>query len=87
VALVLASFLAVTTSVVWRRSLGSGQAQRLQALSTQRAALDAQHAQLEGDVRRAASLLGLARDAQRLGMKVPSDSQVIFLVRPRPQGR
>jgi DMSO/TMAO reductase YedYZ heme-binding membrane subunit len=82
VAVVLASFLAVTMSVIWRRSVGTSEARRLQALSNRLAALDAQHAQLEGQVRQSASLVGLAPAAQRLGMRMPNDSQVIYLPLP-----
>ena len=83
VALVLASFLAVATSVVWRRSVGSTQARRLHSLGSKRAELEAQRAQLDGDVRRAVSRPQLIPMAQRLGMKVPDDSQVVWLARPR----
>jgi type II secretory pathway component PulJ len=87
VALVLASFLAVATSVVWRRSLGSTQARRLHALGATRAELEARRAQLDGDVRRAASRPQLVPMAQRLGMRVPDDSQVVWLARPRSPER
>ena len=42
----------------------------------------AQRAKLEGEVRRASSQVQLAPRVQRLGMRVPSDSQVIDLPDP-----
>jgi hypothetical protein len=83
VALALASFLAVATSVIWRRSVGSTQARHLHALGARRAELEAQRAQLDGAVRRAASRPQLVPAAQRLGMRVPDDSQVVWLAQPR----
>ena len=85
VALVLASFLLVATSVIWRRSLGSQQARRLHALGAKRSELEAQRAQLDGEVRRAVSRPKLVPAAERLGMRVPDDSQVVWLSRPRTQ--
>jgi cell division protein FtsL len=87
VALVLAAFLIVSISVVWRRSVGSAQARRLHELGTRLAELEAQRTQLDGDVKRAISRPQLVPVAQRLGMKVPDDSQVIWLAKPRPPTR
>jgi len=82
VALGLAGFLAVTTSVTWRRARGSQAATRLHALRTEYDALQAERTQLEGAVRRAASRVELVPRVERLGMRVPSDSQVIDLLLP-----
>jgi hypothetical protein len=87
VALGLAAFLVVTSSVIWRRSHGNAEARRLHALGTEAAALDAQRAELENAVRRAASQVQLAPLAQRLGMRTPNDSQVIWLPAPDPRER
>ncbi len=87
VAVTLASFLAVAVSVVWRRAVGSTSAAALQALSTQRAELEAQRAQLAGEIRRITSRPQLEPVVRRLGLNMPNDSQVISLRRPAPRGR
>lgn len=85
VALGLAGFLAVTTSVTWRRARGSQVATRLHALRAEYDALQAERTQLEGAVRRAGGRVELVPRVERLGMRVPSDSQVIDL--PLPEKR
>jgi outer membrane murein-binding lipoprotein Lpp len=82
IAIGLAGFLVVTTSVVWRRARGSAEAAKLHRLGAQVDELQAQRAKLEGEVRRASSLVELAPRVQRLGMRIPSDSQVIDLPDP-----
>ncbi len=86
VALLLAGFVLVATGVIWRRSVGVAQTQAVQRLEQQRADLTARRAALEGEIRDASSRARLARVAEeRLGLRVPSDSQVITL--PRPAAR
>lgn len=82
IALGLAAFLVVTTSVVWRRAQGSAAAIRLHELGARIDELHAQRAKLDGEVLRASSQVELVPRVQRLGMKVPSDSQVIHLPDP-----
>lgn len=82
IALGLGAFLIVTTSVVWRRAEGTGAAQRLHTLGSRIDELEAQRARLDGEVRRASSRQQLAPRAQKLGMRFPSDSQVIDLPDP-----
>ena len=82
IAMGLAAFLLVTTSVVWRRAKGSTAAIRLHELGTRIDELHAQRSKLDGEVRRAASQVELVPRVQRLGMRVPSDSQVIHLPDP-----
>jgi len=82
IAVGLAAFLVVTTSVVWRRARGSEAASRLHRLGAQVDELQAQRARLDGEVRRASSQLELVPRVQRLGMHFPSDSQVIDLPDP-----
>ena len=85
VALVLFSFVLVATGVIWRRSVGVAQARAIQGLEQQRSSLMARRAALEGEIRDATSRARLAPIAEgRLGMRVPSDSQVITLPRPVP---
>ena len=82
IAMGLAAFLLVTTSVVWRRARGSTAAIRLHELGARIDELHAQRARLEGEVRRASSQVELVPRLQRLGLRVPSDSQVIHLADP-----
>ena len=82
IAMGLAAFLVVTTSVVWRRAEGSAAAIRLHSLGSRIDELESQRARLDGEVRRASSRQELAPRAQRLGMRFPSDSQIIDLPDP-----
>jgi len=82
IALGLAVFLVVTTSVVFRRARGSAAANRLHELGSQVDELRAQRTKLEGEVRRAGSLGVLSSRVERLGLRTPSDSQVIVLPNP-----
>lgn len=83
--LALFGFVLVATGVIWRRSTGIAQSREIRALEQRRAALEAQRAALEGAIRDASSRARLARTAEeRLGMRIPSDSQVIYL--PRTAG-
>jgi outer membrane murein-binding lipoprotein Lpp len=82
IAIGLGAFLVVTTSVIWRRAQGSAAAAKLHDLGAQVDELEAQRAKLEGEVRRASSRVELEPKVQRLGMRVPSDSQVIDLADP-----
>ena len=82
IAIGLAAFLVVTTSVVFRRARGSAAAQRLVDLGSRLDELKAQRARLDGEVRRASSRTELQARAQRQGMRVPNDSQVIDLPDP-----
>ncbi len=81
-ALGVAGFLAVTTSVTWRRARGNQVAARLHDLGSRFDQLQAQRTRLEGEVRRAASRVELVPRVERLGMRFPSDSQVIHLPLP-----
>ena len=87
IALGLAGFLVVTSSVVWRRSLGSTRARRLQQMGEKSATLAAERARLEGEIRAATSRAQLTPVATRLGLRMPSDSQVIDLSRPKAPQR
>lgn len=82
IAIGLVSFLVVTTSVVWRRARGSTAANRLHELGARIDELHAHRARLDGEVRRASSQVELVPRVQRLGLRMPSDSQVIHLPDP-----
>ena len=81
-ALVLAAFVLVTLSIVWRRTLGIGQSERLATLDGKRTELEGERARLESDIRDASSRqqLGVVAVSQ-LGMHIPSDKQVVILPR------
>lgn len=79
VALGLVAVLVVTSSVTWRRARGNLAATRLDSLRAVHDELQAQRSRLEGDVRRAASQVELVPRAERLGLRLPGDQQVIDL--------
>ena len=82
VALTLFGFVLVATSVIWRRTFGQSQSRVVQALERQRADLRAQRAQLQREIRDAASRDKLTPVVeQRLHLRMPSDSQVIVIDR------
>lgn len=83
VAILLVGFVLVTAGVVWRRSAGLSRARDETRLDQRRIALDAERAKLEGDIRDASSRARLAGVAEeRLHMRIPNDSQVVYLRRP-----
>ena len=82
VALTLFGFVLVATSVIWRRTFGQAQSRVVQQLERQRQDLRAQRAQLQREIRDAASRDRITATAeQRLRLRMPSDSQVIVISR------
>lgn len=83
VALVLVGFVLVATGVIWRRSYGTLRAREQNALEQRGAALEAERAKLDGDIRDASSRARLEHVAEeRLNMRIPNDSQVFVVARP-----
>lgn len=83
-ALALLVFLLISGGVIMRRTIGIAGAHELLVLDARRSGLVAERLRLEGEVRAAGSRARLQRLAeQHLGMRVPSDSQVIILRRAR----
>jgi cell division protein FtsL len=83
VGLGLLVFLLVASAVVWRRSRGIAMARELRVLAQRRAQLVAERAALQSEVRIATSRARIGPVAeQRLGMRVPADTQVVFVARP-----
>jgi cell division protein FtsL len=80
VALVLAAFVIVALSIVWRRTIGIEQSSRLAKLDAKRNELESERARLESELREASTRqrLGVAAET-RLGMHVPTDQQVVIL--------
>jgi cell division protein FtsL len=84
VAIVLGAFVLIALSVVWRRTIGIAEAERLAALDNKRATLESDRARLDGEIRDASSRQSLGTAAEHsLGMHVPTDKQVVILPRPR----
>jgi cell division protein FtsL len=84
VGLVLAAFVLIALSIVWRRTIGIAEAERLAALDAKRSTLESDRAHLDAEIRDASSRQSLGTAAEhRLGMHVPTDKQVVILPRPR----
>ena len=78
----LAGFLLVAVGVIWRRTVGHTESRKLQELVRRRDALRNEQLKLEGEIRQASSRAQLAPLVERrLGMRVPSATQVILLKR------
>ncbi|MBK8249030.1 MAG: hypothetical protein IPK85_16760 [Gemmatimonadetes bacterium] len=82
VAVILVTFVLVASAVIMRRTMGAGNARELLELSRKRASLVAERARLVSAIGAATSLSQLEPIvAQRLGMRRPSDGQLIRLPR------
>ena len=83
----LLAFVVTAVIVVWRRGRGYEEVRRIAALDAQVRDLQAQQALLERDLRDATSSARIKPAAERrLGLRMPSDSQLITLPR-RVSGR
>lgn len=82
VALILSAFVLVALAIVWRRTIGISQSERLGALDATRIELEGDRARLESEIRDASArrTLGVSVE-QRLGMHIPTDKQVVILPR------
>ncbi len=82
VGVVLAAFVLVALSIVWRRTIGIGESERLAQLEAKRTGLESERAHLESEIRDASTrqTLGVAAE-RRLGMHIPTDQQVVILPR------
>jgi hypothetical protein len=84
VALALGAFVLIALSIVWRRTIGIAEAERLATLDSRRASLESDRARLDAEIREASSRQSLGAAAERrLGMHVPTDKQVVILPRAR----
>jgi membrane protein implicated in regulation of membrane protease activity len=82
VGVVLAAFVIVALSIVWRRTIGIGESERLALLDSRRAELEGERARLESEIRAASTRQTLgATVEQRLGMHIPTEKQVMILPR------
>lgn len=79
---VLLAFIATAGIVIWRRSLGYAEVQRIGALDLERRDLEALRASLERDLRVATSSARIVPAAERrLGLRRATDSQLVTLSR------
>jgi hypothetical protein len=84
VSLVLAAFVLVALSIVWRRTIGIAQSERLASLDAKRLQLEGERARLDGEIRNASTREHLGATVEsRLGMHIPTDRQVVILPRAR----
>ena len=85
VAIVLAAFVLVALSIVWRRTIGISESERLATLDAKRVELQGERARLETEIRAASARQTLGTSVEhRLGMHIPTDKQVVILPRSRP---
>jgi membrane protein implicated in regulation of membrane protease activity len=82
VALILVAFVLVALAIVWRRTIGISESERLAALDARRVELQGDRARLESEIRDASSRQTLGASVEhRLGMHIPTDKQVVILPR------
>ncbi len=87
VALLLAGFVLVALAIVWRRTVGIGQSDRLTELDARKVQLQGERVRLESEIREASSRRRLGEAVEtRLGMRIPADNQVVILPRRAPNG-
>jgi hypothetical protein len=78
----LAAFVLVALSIVWRRTIGIGESERLAQLDARRVELEGERARLESEIRDASTRQTLGAIVERrLGMHIPTDRQVVILPR------
>lgn len=79
----LVAFVIISAAVIARRSYGHREGQSLTALERRKSSLESERVRLEQQIRDASSrprLLPIAEN--HLGMRLPSESQVVVLKRP-----
>jgi len=84
IGVLLIGFTIVASGIIWRRGYGIARDRELRVQATRRTELEAEKTKLENDIREASSRARLAPLVeQRLQMRIPNDSQVIILPKPR----
>lgn len=82
VGVVLGAFVLVALSIVWRRTIGIGESDRLAQLEARRTGLEGERVRLESEIRDASTRQTLGATVERkLGMHIPTDKQVVILPR------
>jgi cell division protein FtsL len=80
--MLLGTFIIVTLTVVWRRSIGISESREIQLLERKRSDLEGERARLESELRDLTSRQRLGPIVeQRLGMHVPAGREVVILPR------
>lgn len=83
VAGVLIAFVTVSAAVVARRSFGHREGIELTALQRRKADLESERVRIDQEIRDASSRARLLPVAERLGMRMPSEVQIVVLERPK----
>ena len=84
VGILLGAFVLIALAIVWRRTIGISQSERLASLDAKRLTLESERARLDAEIRDASSRQNLGATVERrLGMHVPTDKQVVILPRAR----
>lgn len=87
VGLALGGFVVVALSIVWRRTAGIGESEKVTQLDSRRVQLEGERARLESEIRDASTRRRLGEILEnRLGMRIPPDNQVVILSRPAQSG-
>jgi hypothetical protein len=82
VGVALGAFVLVALSIVWRRTVGIGESDRLAQLEAKRTGLEGERVRLESEIRDASTRQTLGATVERkLGMHIPTDKQVVILPR------
>ena len=84
IVLLMLAFLVISGGVILRRTYGIAAAAELRDLESKRGAAISEKLRLEGEIRAASSRTRLLPIAERLGLRVPADSQVISISRTAP---
>jgi hypothetical protein len=79
-------FVIVAAAVIARRSYGHKEGLELTALQRRKAALESERVRLDQQIRDGSSMSVIVPKAQRLGMRMPSESQIIVLRRSGDDG-
>ena len=84
---VLIGFVIVSAAVVARRSYGHREGVELTALERKKVSLEGERVRLDQEIRDRSSRERLLPIAEKLGMRMPSESQLVVLERqPRNRG-
>ena len=83
VAGVLLGFVLVSAAVIARRSYGYREGLELTALQRRKANLESERVRLDQEIRIASSRSRLLPVAERLGMHMPSEAQIVVLDRSK----
>jgi len=79
----LVAFVVVSAAVVARRSYGYREGLELTALQRRKANLESERVRLDQEIRNASSRSRLLPVAERLGMHMPSETQIVVLERTK----